>query len=104
MNTPDKGEVVEGVLGLVRLYGDRVHSGKFVDRLKAWDELQLEAKKLADQLVVGEVLVGGKKLRPVGWQFYSEGKWHMGSDQIRDHKKNTEEAGYPIRSVYAVVV
>ena len=41
-------------------------------------------------------------LEPVGWQFYQDGKWWNGDDQIKDHRKNTEEASYPIRDVYAV--
>ena len=39
---------------------------------------------------------------PVGWQFYQDGKWWNGGDRIKDHRKNTEEAGYPIRDVYAL--
>src|SRR5690554_7431403 len=38
---------------------------------------------------------------PVGWQYYQDGKWWHGDDRIKDHRKNTEEAGYPIREVYA---
>lgn len=37
---------------------------------------------------------------PVGWQFYQDGKWWNGDDRIKDHRKNTEEAGYPVRDVY----
>ena len=44
----------------------------------------------------------GWKLVPVGWQFYEDGKWWNGDDRIKDHRKNTEEARYPIRDVYAV--
>lgn len=40
---------------------------------------------------------------PVGWQFYQDGKWWHGDDQIKDHRKNTEEAGYLIRDVYAAL-
>ena len=38
---------------------------------------------------------------PVGWQFYQDGKWWNGDDQIKDHRKNTEEAGFRVRDVYA---
>lgn len=38
---------------------------------------------------------------PVGWQFYQDGKWWHGDDRIKDHRKNTEEAGFPVRDVYA---
>lgn len=38
---------------------------------------------------------------PVGWQFYQDGKWWNGDDRIRDHRANTEAAGYPVRDVYA---
>lgn len=43
----------------------------------------------------------GWKLVPVGWQFYQDGKWWNGDDQIKDHRKNTEEAGFRVRDVYA---
>lgn len=39
---------------------------------------------------------------PVGWQFYQYGKWWNGDDRIKDHRKNTEEAGFRVRDVYAV--
>ncbi len=38
---------------------------------------------------------------PVSWQFYHDGKWWNGDDRIRDHRKNTEEAGYKIRDLFA---
>lgn len=38
---------------------------------------------------------------PVGWQFYQYGRWWSGDDRIKDHRKNTEEAGIPTRNVYA---
>lgn len=41
---------------------------------------------------------------PVGWQFYQDGKWWHGDDRIKDHRKNTEEAGFPVRDVYAASV
>lgn len=40
-------------------------------------------------------------VEPVGWQFYQDGKWWHGDDRIKDHRKNTEAAGYPVRDVYA---
>ncbi|MCE0967841.1 hypothetical protein [Pseudomonas sp. NMI4491_12] len=40
---------------------------------------------------------------PVGWQFYQDGKWWNGDDRIKDHRKNTEDAGYPVRDVFAHV-
>lgn len=48
------------------------------------------------------VVPQGWKLVPVGWQFYEDGKWWNGDDRNKDHRKNTEEARYPIRDVYAV--
>ena len=48
------------------------------------------------------VVPQGWKMVPVGWQFYEDGKWWNGDDRIKDHRKNTEEARYPIRDVYAV--
>src|SRR5690606_4422839 len=41
------------------------------------------------------------QLEPVGWQFYESGKWWNGDDRIKDHRKNTEAAGVPVRDVYA---
>jgi|SRR5690554_6847242 len=38
---------------------------------------------------------------PVGWQFYEDGRWWNGDDRIKDHRKNTEAAGVPVRDVYA---
>lgn len=37
----------------------------------------------------------------VGWQFHQDGKWWNGDDRIKNHRKNTEEAGLPVRDVYA---
>lgn len=48
------------------------------------------------------VVPQGWKLVPVGWQFYEDGKWWNGDDRNKDHRKNTEEARYPIRDVYVV--
>ena len=61
----------------------------------AWDAWQ--ASRRAPQGVPQ-----GWKMVPVGWQFYEDGKWWNGDDRIKDHRKNTEEARYPIRDVYAV--
>ena len=49
-----------------------------------------------------QVVPQGWKMVPVGWQFYEDSKWWNGDDRIKDHRKNTEEASYPIRDVYAV--
>ena len=38
---------------------------------------------------------------PVGWQFYQQGKWWNGDDRIKEHRKNTEDAGIPSRDVFA---
>lgn len=55
-------------------------------------ELALRMAILAAPAVQGE---------PVGWQFYKGGKWWHGNDCIKGHRKNTEEAGYLTRDVYA---
>jgi hypothetical protein len=39
--------------------------------------------------------------KPVAWQFYQDGAWHNGDDRIKGHRANTEEAGYPVRDLYA---
>jgi len=36
--------------------------------------------------------------QPVSWQFYQDGKWWNGDDRIKDHRKNTEAAGIPVRN------
>lgn len=41
------------------------------------------------------------QMEVVGWQFYQDGKWWNGDDRIKDHKKNTQEAGFRVRDVYA---
>lgn len=38
---------------------------------------------------------------PVGWQFHQDGEWFNGSDKFQ-HKKNTIEAGYPVREIFAL--
>jgi|GEM_PF-1634094 len=42
-----------------------------------------------------------RQSEPAGWQFYQDGKWWNGDDRIKDHRKNTEDAGYPVRDVFA---
>ena len=37
----------------------------------------------------------------VAWQFYQDEKWFNGTDH-HDHYKNTKEAGYPVRELYAI--
>jgi hypothetical protein len=37
----------------------------------------------------------------VGWQFLQDGKWHFGCDNVKDHRKNTEAAGFPVRDVFS---
>jgi hypothetical protein len=37
----------------------------------------------------------------VGWQFLQDGKWHFGCDNLKDHRKNTEAAGFPVRDVFS---
>ena len=41
------------------------------------------------------------KGEPVAWQFEHDGKWHNGDDRIKDHYKNTVNAGYKVRNLYA---
>src|SRR5690554_4810598 len=56
------------------------------------------ADKICERFHVAAPAVQGE---PVGWQFYQDGKWWHGDDRIKDHRKNTEEAGYLTRDVYA---
>lgn len=39
--------------------------------------------------------------KPVAWQFFQDGEWYMGMDSIPDHRRNTEDAGYFIRELFA---
>lgn len=48
---------------------------------------------IRDELVKGQ--------EPVAWQFFYQDRWLNGDDSIKDHRKNTEEAGYPVRDIYA---
>ena len=47
-----------------------------------------------------EVIHQTTKQDPVGWQFFENGEWHQGG-LFNSHRRNTEEAGYPVRDVYA---
>ena len=47
-----------------------------------------------------EVIHKTTKQDPVGWQFLENGEWHQGG-LFNNHRRNTEEAGYPVRDVYA---
>lgn len=38
--------------------------------------------------------------KSVGWQFFEDGLWWTGFD-TNNHRKNTEEAGIPVRDIYA---
>jgi hypothetical protein len=38
---------------------------------------------------------------PVAWQFFQDGRWWNGYDNIPDHRANTEAAGIPTRDLYA---
>ena len=63
--------------GLVRLNED-------------WGAWQIAWKSCASHQVEQE---------PVGWQFYSDGKWHNGMESA-DHYQNTVDAGFLVRQVY----
>lgn len=41
-----------------------------------------------------------QRTKPVAWQFYQNDKWSNGSNDIKDHRKNTEAAGIPTRDLY----
>ena len=87
--------------------------GKLIDDSTEWaDTLHAAAaelrhqhariEELEAQLAATQSAAQGWKPVPVGWQFYEDGKWWNGDDRNKDHRKNTEEARYPIRDVYAV--
>jgi len=38
---------------------------------------------------------------PMAWQFFQDGRWWNGYDNIPDHRANTEAAGIPTRDLYA---
>ena len=53
---------------------------------------------------VSEALAAARELqalKPVAWQFFQDGKWHNGFD-THNHRGNTEEAGFPVRDIYAL--
>lgn len=80
-------EVVSGYSGDPDTRGDK--------KLRVLDLSQCE---IGDKLYSTTPTVQGE---PVGWQFYQDGKWWNGDDRIKDHRKNTEAAGMPVRDVYA---
>lgn len=47
----------------------------------------------------------GYALVPAGWQFYDRenSRWCNGDDRIKDYRRNTAAAGYPVRDVYAAL-
>jgi hypothetical protein len=54
--------------------------------------------ELSDALAnIDEFYVSSQE--PCGWQFYQDGKWHNGME-TNNHRKNTEDAGFPVRDVY----
>lgn len=53
------------------------------------------------ELVLAAVNAPTVQEEPVGWQFYQHGEWWHGDDTIKGHRKNTEEAGFRVRDVYA---
>jgi len=57
---------------------------------------RMAIKKCRDALAA---LSQREAAEPVGWQFFQDGKWWNGSDH-NDHRKNTEEAGFPVRELY----
>lgn len=63
------------------------------------DDLADYVYKAAFELL--ELAAPDVQAEPVGWQFYQDGKWWNGDDRIKDLRKNTEAAGYPVRDVYA---
>ena len=56
---------------------------------------------LRERLTIAEAIIEKATNQPsVGWQFLENGEWHHGS-MLNNHRRNTEEAGYPVRDVYA---
>lgn len=53
---------------------------------------EAERDALAAPVVQGE---------PVAWQFFQDGKWHMGG-YTKNHRENTVAAGFPVRDLYTV--
>ena len=75
---------------------DGVEMGGYEKEPPLFDDAQMHEYALA-------AIEADRKCRgePVGWQFYHDGKWWPGDDRIKDHRKNTEEAGFRVRDVYA---
>jgi hypothetical protein len=49
----------------------------------------------------GSVTAPASEQKPVWWQFFQDGEWHMGFKHPENHCANTEAAGYPVRDLYA---
>ena len=62
-------------------------------KFKYWEESKAEIKRLKAAIVEID------KCGPVAWQFYQDGKWHNGME-TNNHKKNTIDAGIPVRILY----
>lgn len=57
-----------------------------------WLEVMSADQALRDEMFKSEM---------AAWRFYQDGKWRNGDDRIKDHRKNTEDAGIPTRDLYA---
>lgn len=87
----------------VRIENDYWNRGHFYEGYRK----ELKAVSSIQGLPVGTKLYTTPQPAPetqmevVGWQFHQDGKWRNGDDRIKDHKKNTQEAGFRVRDVYA---
>lgn len=68
------------------------------------DDYQGWANEAFDAISAALAEPAQSEQEPVGWQFYQDGKWWNGDDRIKDHRVNTEAAGYQTRDVYAAPV
>jgi hypothetical protein len=85
--------------------GDYVKYADVQSALQHTGQAQLEVIRddsgCPTEVRIAEALQHAGQGEAVGWQFFQDGKWHFGCDNIKDHRKNTEAAGFPVRDVFS---
>ena len=67
-----------------------------------YDALRPEFARACESLRKGRnALTTQTVFESVGWQFFEDGKWWIGTDYNK-HRENTEAAGFPVRDIYAL--
>jgi hypothetical protein len=87
--TPQEQQVVTTIKQA--LAEPTVQKPLFVELIAQHPNLTEELKEIDEQPLLTP--------EPCGWQFFQDGKWHNGME-TNNHRKNTEDAGFPVRDVY----